>query len=98
MQTPVILYNYHKGKLYDKGRGSPLVRGKFSQPDIQNVEKKLVKTKRFVIQPMSFEDAVEQMGLLGHSFFLYIDAETEELRLVYRRNDSNYGLIVPEYR
>jgi putative sigma-54 modulation protein len=89
----------HKGKLYDKGRGNPLVRGKFNQADIdtKETERKLVKTKRFVIQPMSFEDAVEQMGLLGHSFFLYIDAETEELRLVYRRNDSNYGLIVPEY-
>lgn len=87
----------HKGKLYDKGRGSPLVRGKFNGADIQEKDRKLVKTKRFVIQPMSFEDAVEQMGLLGHSFFLYIDAETEELRLVYRRNDSNYGLIVPEY-
>jgi hypothetical protein len=47
---------------------------------------------------MSLEEAIEQMKRLGHSFFLFFDADEEEVRLVYRRNDGNYGLIEPEFK
>jgi putative sigma-54 modulation protein len=84
-----------KGKLYDKGRGNPLARGKFNQSE-QHSERKVIRTKRFIIEPMMMEDAIENMEQLGHNFFLFLDADTEELRLLYRRNDGNYGVIEVE--
>ncbi|WP_373897959.1 ribosome hibernation-promoting factor, HPF/YfiA family [Haloimpatiens sp. FM7315] len=60
-------------------------------------EAKIVKTKRFAIKPMSSEEAVLQMELLGHSFFVYQDSETSEVNVVYKRNDGDYGLIEPEF-
>lgn len=88
----------HKGKLYDKGRGNPLARGKFNQTEPAETARKVVKTKRFAIEPMSLEEAIEQMEQLGHNFFLFFDADDGEVRLLYRRNDGDYGLIEPEFR
>ncbi len=87
----------HKGKLYEKGRGSSFARGELNEAT-EPVEpaRKVVKTKRFAVKPMSVDEAVEQMELLGHSFFLFFDADTEEIKLLYRQNDGNYGLIEPE--
>ena len=53
----------------------------------------LVKTKRFAVKPMDVQEAIMQMNLLNHNFFVYRDAETEEVNVVYRRTDGNYGLI-----
>ena len=88
---------HHKGKLYDKGRGSSLARGEFSE-EAKTVEpdRKVVKVKRFAIKPMTLSEATEQMELLGHNFFLFFDADAEGIKLLYRRNDGNYGLIEPE--
>jgi putative sigma-54 modulation protein len=86
-----------KGKLYDKGRGNSLARGKYVQPE-PTAERKVVKRKRFAIEPMTLADAIEQMETLGHNFFLFVDDGTGETRLLYRRNDGNYGLIEPEFR
>ncbi|OGO20173.1 MAG: ribosomal subunit interface protein [Chloroflexi bacterium RBG_16_50_11] len=87
----------HKGKLYDRGRGNPLARGKFKQTETVT-SRKVVKTKRFVIEPMTLEEAIAQMEQLGHSFFLFFDADASEVRLLYQRNDGNYGLIEPEFK
>lgn len=57
----------------------------------------VVRTKRFAIKPMPLEEAVMQMNLLGHNFFVFSNAETEEVNVVYRRKDGNYGLIEPEF-
>ena len=57
----------------------------------------VVRTKRFAIKPMSVEEALMQMDLLGHSFFVFSNAETEEVNVVYKRRDGRYGLIEPEY-
>jgi len=88
---------HYKGKLYEKGRGSSFARGKFSQ-EVETVQptREVVKVKRFVIKPMSVTEAAEQMELLGHDFFLFLNADTEEINLLYRRKDGNYGLIEPE--
>jgi putative sigma-54 modulation protein len=88
----------HKGKLYDKGRGSRLARGKYRESLPPVIERKVVKTKRFIIEPMSREEAITQMERLGHDFFLFLDADVQEVRLLYRRNDGNYGLIEPEFK
>ncbi|HSK94110.1 MAG TPA: ribosome-associated translation inhibitor RaiA [Candidatus Angelobacter sp.] len=55
----------------------------------------VVKTKRFDMLPMFPEDAIDQMEELGHAFFVYLSAETDEVAVLYRRNDGNYGLIEP---
>jgi ribosomal subunit interface protein len=56
----------------------------------------VVKTKQFVYKPMHSDEAIEQMELLGHDFFIFTDAETNQVNVVYRRNDGNYGLIEQE--
>jgi putative sigma-54 modulation protein len=58
-------------------------------------EKRIVKTKRFAIEPMFEEDALARMEELGHQFFVYVDAETERVHVLYQRTDGDFGLIEP---
>ena len=58
-------------------------------------EAKIVKTKRFDVKPMGAEEAVLQMELIGHDFFVFQDPETNQLSVVYKRKDGKYGLIEP---
>ena len=89
---------HYKGKLYSKRRkASSFTRGGFSQElGVAQPTEKVVKVKRFAIKPMSVNEAIDQMEFLGHDFFLFLNADSEELNLVYRRKDNNYGLIEPE--
>jgi putative sigma-54 modulation protein len=57
----------------------------------------IVKMKRFAIKPMIAEEAAMQMGLLNHDFFVFLNAETEQVNVLYRRKDGNYGMIEPEF-
>ena len=59
-------------------------------------EIKIVRTKKFDIKPMYPEDACIQMELLGHSFFVFCNAETDQVNVVYKRKGDTYGLIEPE--
>jgi putative sigma-54 modulation protein len=59
-------------------------------------EPRVVKVKKFALKPMDVEEAVLQMDLLGHDFFVFSNAETNEINVVYKRRDGNYGLIEPE--
>lgn len=59
-------------------------------------EKKIVRIKRFVIKPMSPEEAGLQMELLGHNFYVFNNEETTQLNVIYKRKDGNFGLIEPE--
>jgi putative sigma-54 modulation protein len=59
-------------------------------------EPRVVKTKRFAVKPSEVEEAVLQMNLLGHSFYVFRNARTDEVNVLYRRKDGNYGLIEPE--
>lgn len=60
---------------------------------VSDSDMKIIKTKHFDITPMSPEEAVLQMNLLGHSFYMFFNSETEQMAVVYKRNDGNYGLI-----
>ena len=60
-------------------------------------EKMIVKSKKFAYKPMPSEEAVLQMELLGHSFFVFENANTEEVNVVYKRKDGHYGLIEPGF-
>lgn len=56
----------------------------------------VVRTKRFVMEPLALDDAITEMELLNHSFFLFFNSETKEFNVLYRRKDGNYGVIEPE--
>jgi putative sigma-54 modulation protein len=87
----------YKGKLYDKKRGASFARqGAAIEEEEIEAPKMVVKTKRFLVKPMPVDEAINQMELLGHDFFMFLDADTERLNLLYRRGDGNYGLIEPE--
>ena len=58
-------------------------------------ERRIVKTKRFAIEPMFEEDALSRMEELGHRFFVFVSAETEQVAILYRRDDGDFGLIEP---
>lgn len=64
-----------------------------SADDVLEEEFKIVKTKKYLVKPMSPEEAILQMNLIGHTFYLFKNAETEENNIVYKRKDGNYGLI-----
>ncbi len=63
----------------------------------EDFEPQLVRSKRFTVKPMSPEEAAAQMELVGHDFFVFRNAETEQVNVIYRRRDGNYGLIEPEF-
>lgn len=91
----------YKGKLYEKGKGTSLARqgvnpGEASETEEAKMLRKVVKVKKFLVKPMSVAEAAEQMELLGHNFFIFVNAETGDINLLYRRKDGNYGLIEPE--
>ncbi len=67
-----------------------------SADDIQDEGEFTIRVKKFEFSPMSVEEAIMQMNLLGHEFFVFNDYESEETCVVYKRKDGNYGLIVPE--
>lgn len=87
----------YKGKL--QKRGARLVNGQKIAVSIipDDDAPRLVRTKRFAIKPMPVDEAVLQMNLLGHAFFVFSNAETEQVNVVYKRKDGNYGLIEPEF-
>ena len=62
----------------------------------EGAQDKPVKIKRFPLKPMTVDEAAFQMEMLGHEFFLFLDSETAEHHVIYRRRDGNYGLIQPE--
>ena len=89
----------YKNKLIDKHQEGSDFRSEFMEEDVDSddSEIKIVRTKRFGMKPMFPEDACVQMELLGHSFFVFSNAETDEVNVVYKRKDGAYGLIEPEF-
>ena len=88
----------YKAKLMDKYQSG----GDFSElflkeetPSIENA--KILKTKRFAVKPMDPEEACMQMELLGHDFYVFFNAVTEEVNVVYKRKGNSYGLIEPTF-
>lgn len=90
-----------KTKLARKNSGGSLrfpdfYAAEVSDKDAEIDDKHIVKTKSFNVKPMSKEEAVLQMELVGHTFFVYQDAKSNSVNVVYKRKDGNYGLIEPE--
>lgn len=57
----------------------------------------VVRSKKFAIKPMTTDEAILQMNLIGHNFFMFSNADSKEVNVVYKRKDGNYGLIEPEF-
>ena len=62
-------------------------------PIEEEKEFNIIRTKTYSLKPMSAEEAILQMNLLGHEFFIFLNAETDSTDIVYKRKDGNYGLI-----
>lgn len=88
----------YKNKLIDKKQAAQAFSDFFIQEESDTEEDiRIVKTKRFGIKPMDPEEACVQMELLGHNFYVFLNSETEEVNVVYKRKGHSYGLIEPEF-
>ena len=88
----------YRGKRRDRqvrGNGIP-PGGPMSIPDEEDTGEQIVKTKQFAMKPMSAEEAVLQLELVGHDFFVFRNAESGDVNVIYRRKDGGYGLIEPQ--
>ena len=87
----------YKNKLVDQKQASSYFKQEYIEKDYMDDEEvKIIRTKRFDIKPMYPEDACIQMELLGHNFYVFNNAETEKVNVVYKRKGNTYGLIEPE--
>lgn len=88
----------YKNKIIDQQQAAGNFQQEFIEKEVEDDEEvKIIRTKRFGMKPMYPEDACVQMELLGHNFFVFQNAETEEVNVVYKRKGSTYGLIEPEF-
>ena len=75
---------------------TPVVEVVAPEEEFEGRDVEVIRTKQFTLRPMFTDDAIEQMELLGHNFFVFQDAESQRFSVLYRRRDGNYGLIVPD--
>jgi putative sigma-54 modulation protein len=83
----------YKGKLYERRKRVTPLRALSPEPGESG---RVVRVKHFPVKPMSVDEAIEQMELLGHDFFLFFNEDVAQFNVVYRRREGDYGLIQPE--
>lgn len=90
--------NRYKKKLVDQQQNVAFFQKDFiDDDDVDEEEIRIIRSKKFAVKPMDAEEACIQMELLGHNFFVFRNAETDEVNVVYKRKGNTYGLIEPEY-
>ena len=88
----------YKNKIVDKQQNASEFAPEYIEKEYEDEEEiKIIRSKRFGIKPMVPEEACVQMELLGHNFFVFCNAETDQVNVVYKRKGNTYGLIEPEY-
>ena len=88
----------YKNKIVDKQPAAANFQKEYIDKDYEEEDEvKIIRTKKFGIKPMYPEDACVQMELLGHNFFVFYNAETDQVNVVYKRKGNTYGLIEPEF-
>ena len=88
----------YKNKIVDKKQAGSNFQKAYVEKDYDEEDEiQITRTKRFDVKPMYPEDACVQMELLGHNFFVFVNAETDQVNVVYKRKGNTYGLIEPEY-
>ncbi|MGC8721727.1 MAG: ribosome hibernation-promoting factor, HPF/YfiA family [Caldisericaceae bacterium] len=85
----------YNDKLKEKKYKNP-IKESSTELEASEEQSKVVKVKTFQVKPMDVEEAILQLELLDHDFFIFRDEETEEINVIYRRHDGNYGLIKPQ--
>ena len=87
----------YKNKIVDRKQSAGNFQQAYLEKEYEEEEEvKIIRTKKFDIKPMYPEDACVQMELLGHNFFVFCNAETDQVNVVYKRKGNTYGLIEPE--
>ncbi len=86
----------YKSKLADKTAAESFKQEYLEKDFMDDEEIKIIRSKKFDIKPMYPEDACVQMELLGHNFYVFMNAETDQVNVVYKRKGNTYGLIEPE--
>ena len=87
----------YKNKIVHKQQNASEFAPEYIEKEYEDeVESKIIRSKRFGIKPMVPEEACVQMELLGHNFFVFLNAETNEVNVVYKRKGNTFGLIEPE--
>ena len=87
----------YKNKIADKQQEAGNFQKEYLEHDyLEDEDIQIIRTKKFGMKPMYPEDACVQMELLGHTFFVFRNAETDEVNVVYKRKNNTYGLIEPE--
>jgi putative sigma-54 modulation protein len=88
-----------------RGKQKSKIRGKAEEPEVEDAllaedddgaSPLIVRRKQFALHPMSPEDAIDQMDLLGHDFYVFFNIDEEAINVLYRRHDGNFGLLQPE--
>ena len=85
----------YKNKIVDQQQSAVSLSKAFVEEDDEEI--KIIRSKRFAMKPMEAEEACLQMELLGHSFYVFRNASTDEVNVVYKRKGNTYGLIEPEF-
>lgn len=88
-----------KAKRRNRGKGETLDMGEplpINEEELLDEEQAIVRYKRFALHPMSAEEAIDQMELLGHDFYVFYNAEDDAVNVIYRRRDGTFGLLQPE--
>ena len=88
----------YKKRIVDQEQDAAFFQNQFleEEDDNEGDDISIIRSKRFAVKPMYPEDACVQMELLGHSFYVFINAETEQIAVVYKRKGNTYGMIEPE--
>lgn len=93
-QKTKLLKKYHDNK---EVRSSSILFENIEDGYLDDEDYEIIKVKKFPIKPMYKDEAILQMELIGHDFYVFINAETNEVNVLYRRKSGNYGLIEAEY-
>ena len=89
----------YKKRIVDQEQDAAFFQNQFleEEDDSEGDDIRIIRSKRFALKPMYPEDACVQMDLLGHNFYVFRNAETDEVNVVYKRKGNTYGLIEPEF-
>ncbi|MCR5215602.1 MAG: ribosome-associated translation inhibitor RaiA [Lachnospiraceae bacterium] len=88
----------YKNKIVDQQQNAAAFAKEYVEKDFDDESDiKIIRSKKFGVKPMDPEEACVQMELLGHNFFVFMNSETEQINVVYKRKGSTYGLIEPEF-
>ena len=88
----------YKNKIVDRQQAAASLSKAFVEEEIEDDDEiKIIRSKRFAMKPMDPEEACVQMELLGHDFYVFRDAISDEVNVVYKRKDHTFGLIEPEF-